>query len=109
MIRGIFSGNAVSADARLHPSALYVGTWTGTWNKTDQFTFTIKSIRGTQAVVSYTHGGNTQNGVATFTNGLIEFGNITFSTRNGQTAAAIYQIGTLNKQATLVRAKSPSR
>lgn len=59
------------------PDGPLVGTWTGTDNKTgDVASFTVKSVTGKEADVSYTVNGITKKGKATVYQNVVRLGNV---------------------------------
>lgn len=65
------------ATASKKPDGPLVGTWTGTDNKTgDVANFTVKSVTGKEADVSYTVNGITRTGTATVFQNVVRLGDV---------------------------------
>ncbi len=65
------------ATASKKPDGPLVGTWTGTDNKTgDVANFTVKSVNGKEADVSYTVNGITRKGTATVFQNVVRLGDV---------------------------------
>lgn len=69
------------------PDGPLVGTWTGTDNKTgDVANFTVKSVNGKEADVSYTVNGVTKKGTASVYQNVVRLGNVQIIVNPDRTA-----------------------
>lgn len=95
------------ADERVYHQSNLLGDWKGTWTKSKQpVEFKVINIRGTKAQVEYTHDGHTERGLADVSGATISFGDVTIGTKNGQTAALEFSVGTAKSTAILQKQAS---
>jgi hypothetical protein len=89
-------------EERIYHQSNLLGDWKGTWTKSGQpVEFKVVNIRGTTAQVEYTHNGHTERGTADVSGATISFGDVTIGTKNGQTAALEFSVGTAKSTAIL--------
>lgn len=94
---------------RIYHQSNLVGDWKGTWKNTNRpVEFKVVNIRGTQAQVEYTHDGHTERGIASVDGATITYGDVTIGTKNGQTGALEFSVGTAKLTAVLNKQAAPT-
>jgi len=109
-ISAIPPGNQISpANERVYHQSNLLGDWKGTWTKNNQAVeLKVVSIKGSSAQIEYTHNGHTERGTGTVDGGTITYGNITLGTRNGTSAALLFEFGTAKQSAALTKTAAPA-
>ncbi|MCG6205123.1 hypothetical protein LPW26_10775 [Rhodopseudomonas sp. HC1] len=104
------STNQISPAAeRMYGLSRLVGEWKGKWSgKNQDVGFKVVNIRGARAQIEYTHNGRTERGIAKVEQGTITFGNVTFGTKDGKTAALVFTSGGGKAAAFLDKQASPA-
>jgi hypothetical protein len=79
---------------RIYHQSSLLGEWKGSWTgRHSDVSFKVVSIRGAQATVEYTHNGHTERGIGSVNGATIDFGAVTFGTKDGKNAALIFSAG----------------
>ncbi len=93
---------------RMYHQSNLLGEWKGTWTANNQtVSFKVVNIRGSQAVVEYTHNGRTERGIGTVNGSTIDFGSVTLGTKNGKKAVLLFSAGG-GKATALLDKQSPA-